>query len=369
MKKMLVLVLVTMAVLAGCGGDKNEAKNDATPVSNSNSSSPIEVTSKSSKMPVFSLAYSEYPSWSTFGVAGDNGLIEPLAGKVGTLEKKHGIDIELRLLDYDTCVTQYSSSTCDAACIANVDSLAPSVGRKTTAIMTTSTSYGADALVAVGVDKLEDLKGVKVYGLEKSVSQFAFTRILEKRGLNVADFPFSQMDPGGASQALQTKQPSVTAIMVWEPFVLQTLRLRTDAKRLADSKELPNEIFDLVLVGNDSLAKDGGHEFATCVCDVFYSVNKLMKNEDTSDATYVALGSKFSNLDVNDMKLCCEEVKFFTNSNEGQSVFTGSDLPTAMKLVSKFCVDHEMVTTAPEIGYGDPRSQLNFDPQFMLNVK
>src|SRR5207248_364738 len=53
----------------------------------------------------FSLAWSEYPSWSTFGVASDLGLINGAAGKLGKIEQKWNVDIRLELLQYDPCIT------------------------------------------------------------------------------------------------------------------------------------------------------------------------------------------------------------------------------------------------------------------------
>src|SRR2546422_379555 len=55
---------------------------------------------KGGKAPVFSLAWSEYPSWSVFGVASDKGLIDGRAGHLGRLEERYGVDIELKMLEY-----------------------------------------------------------------------------------------------------------------------------------------------------------------------------------------------------------------------------------------------------------------------------
>ena len=368
MKKCSVFVLLAVVALVGCSGESSPPKDG---VKVAYTPTPAPVVATSAKLPVFSLDYSEYPSWAAFGVAADRGLINPaVGGKMGTLEVKYGVDVELRLLDYDTCLTQYGSSTADAACIANTDSLSAAVGRPTTAIMTTSTSFGADAILAVGIDKLEDLKGVTVYGLENSVSQFNYTRILEKKGLNVSEYPFSNKDPGAASQEMQTKQPNIKAIAVWEPFVMQTLRQRTDAKKIVDSTIIPNEIFDLVLMGNDSLKKDGGESFAVCICDTFYQVNQMLADPKTSDATYVALGEKFSSLGLDDMKKVCTEVKFFGTKEAGIWIFSGEDLPTAMKEVERFCVAREIVKLPPpKVGYNEPRATLNFDSKYMQLVK
>lgn len=323
---------------------------------------------KDENWPTFTLAWSEYPSWSVFGVAQDRGLITGKRDKPGTLEKKWKVIIDLKQVDYDTCMTMYGSNTVDATCMTNMDSLNPTLGRPGTAIMPTSTSFGADACVAVGIETPEDLKGVEVYGLEKSVSEYAFVRGLQKKGLNPADYKFKNMDPGAAAQAMQTGQKNVRAIMVWNPFVLQTLRTKQDAKRLFDSSLIPGEIVDMVVVATDSLKKDGGDKFANCVCDTFYEVNKMMADPATADATYVALGSRFSNLNAADMRQCCKETKFYATPAAGIEVFTSAEFRDVNKRVADFCVERKIVTKAPDLGYDYPSKQLNFDPTYMRAV-
>jgi hypothetical protein len=63
-----------------------------------------------SKAPAkFKLAWSEYPSWSIFGVADEVGLIDGKEGAMGSIEKKYNVDIELVLADYDQCITSTES--------------------------------------------------------------------------------------------------------------------------------------------------------------------------------------------------------------------------------------------------------------------
>ena len=107
----------------------------------------------------FSLAWSEYPSWSVFGVAHERGLIDKAANKRGTIEEKWNIDIVLMQQDYDTCITSYSSGAVDAVCITNMDILAPSLGRDSVAILPTSTSDGADACIVTGIEDIDGLAG------------------------------------------------------------------------------------------------------------------------------------------------------------------------------------------------------------------
>ena len=335
MKRFLCLGLIMAAALCGC--NNNQAVKDES----------------MQNYPIFTLAWSEYPSWSVFGVASDLGLINGPNGKLGELEKKWKVRIQLKLADYDTCIQMYGSNAVDAVCITNMDALSPCLGRPSTAIMPTSTSAGADACIAVGVESPEQLKKVTVYGLEKSVSDFAFYNCLVKQGLNPAEFTYKNMDPAAAAQALQTNQKGVKAIMVWNPFVLQTLRTRTDAKRLFDSSLIPEQIIDCVVMGNDGLAKTGGEAAANCIADCYYTFNKRLQDQSQADKLYLALGAKFSSLNVEDMKTCCQQTKFYNTPVAGLTLFEGQPFRDTMKNVVHYYVEKKIVPKAPKIGFGD----------------
>lgn len=358
MKRMLA-VLMCAALCVGCS-DK-PAKDGGSPAVNG-------VTIQqggTGKVPTFKLAWSEYPSWSVFGVASDKGLINGKAGAQGPLETKYGIDLELVLVDYDTCIQQYGSSVVDAVCMTNMDSLNPALGRPTTAILPTSTSDGADACVVVGIGNPDELKSHKVYGLEKSVSEYAFVRCLQKLGLNPDEYKMSNMPPDAAATALQQSDSKVKAIMVWNPFVLQTLRTNPSASVLFDSSKIGGEIIDMVCFANDSLSKPGGGAAASCICEAYYTTCKLLNDPATADETYVALGAKFSSLGAEDMRKCCTQTKFYDTPQKGLSVLTGSDTRTIMDTVVKFCVDRQIVPSAPSVGYNDTNARLNFSPQYI----
>ena len=124
----LFCLTVLTALFAGCGGGKTSES------AGSGSGAAAEA---------FSLAWSEYPSWSVFGVADEAGLIDKDEGQLGSVEEKWGVDIVLTEADYDTCLTLYGSSTADAVCITNMDVLAPALSRDSVAILPTSTSDGS----------------------------------------------------------------------------------------------------------------------------------------------------------------------------------------------------------------------------------
>lgn len=322
--------------------------------------------------PSFSLAWSEYPSWSAFGVAHKYGIIDGHKGKLGPIEKKWNVDIVLIEAEYDPCITIYGSGQCDAVCITNMDVLNPSLSRKSVAILPTSTSYGADACIVVNtIATVKDLKGKKVYGLAKTVSEYCFARNIEILKENEKDFIFTNMDPGAAALAMQQKQKGYDAIIVWNPFVLETLNKRKDVKVLFDSTTIPGEIIDMVVMAQSSLDKPGGEDFACAVIDAFYTLNKQLDDPKTRDETLLSLGEKFSNLDLESMKKVVEQTKFFGSPEKlGNLMENPKFKDEIMTKVVDFCVSHEIVPKKPSIGYGEanrvPDVDLRFSSDYIL---
>lgn len=325
-------------------------------------------------LPVFSLAWSEYPSWSAFGVAHEVKLIDGAEGKTGPVEEKWGVDIVLKEADYDTCLVMFGSSKCDAACITNMDALSPSLGRKAVGILPTSTSNGGDALIVAGdITEVKHLKGKKVYGLAKTVSEYMFVRNLELQGEKEAEYTFTNMDPAAAATAMQQKQEGYEAIVVWNPFVLETLNKRKDARVLFDSTTIPGEIIDMVVMAQASLDREGGDRFAAAVIDTFYQLNQRLEAPDTRDDTLVALGEKFSHLDLQSMRKVVKQTQFYSTAEKGLEVLTGAPTRDIMKKVVDFCVAHEITPKAPTVGYGSKSeaadADFRLDPTFVTMVQ
>ena len=358
--KSLVIFAVAISLLAAA------CDSDTSPPQTTGGASAAEAA------PAFSLAWSEYPSWSVFGVAELKGIINGKAGQLGTVEKTHGVDIVLNQLDYDPCLTAYASREVDAVCITNMDALIPAEEIPSVAILPTSTSIGADACIVVGIDSVDQLKGVDVYGLEKTVSEYCFVRNLQKLGFDPADFKFTNKDPGAAALAMQIKDSGTRAIMVWNPFVLQTLKLRPEAKVLFDSSAIPGEIIDMVVVSQAALDRPGGDKFARAVIDAFYQVNDAIAQPDTSSDTLVALGAKFSNLGLDEMKEVVKQTVFYKTPTEALALFEGSDVQSVMQTVVGFCVDRQVVSYQPNVAYGADQAagqHVRFDPTYIKAIQ
>ena len=169
--------------------------------------------------------------------------------------------------------------------------------------------------------------------------------------------------------AMQSSQAGIESIMVWNPFVMQTLKKRADAKVLFDSSEIEEEIIDMVVVAKDSLAKPGGRAFAYAIADAFYEVNKLLAAPETADQTLATLGEEFGKLSLDDMKQIVRQTRMYTKPEDGLALFQSEQFKTAtMPHVTKFCLSHEICDSEPSQGFNATDSQLNFDTTFMEGI-
>lgn len=345
--KRALLLFVMAATLPGCGGDARDKPRGAGP-----GQAGAPDVDHSRPRAVFRHAISEYPSWMVFKVAHNLGLIHKEKGKYGKLEEKYNVDVVLQTADYTETINMYGSGAADSVCITNLDVLNPSLTRESVAIAPTSTSAGADALIVVGADRIEDLKGKVVRGAEKSVSEYVFYRVIEKRGLNPKDYKFANMDPAAASQAMVQGQPGFDAIMVWEPFVEEVPRQRPkgkgEAKVLFDSSEIPMEVVDMVVVSRQSLESPGGRDYACCLLEAFYKTCAVIASDPKA---LEELSEEFSHLKADDMRVVMTKCKFFTSAGQGAAVFEDAAFPKTMKTVMGFCLDHQITSKPANIVY------------------
>jgi len=323
-------------------------------------------------LPVFTLDTSEYPSWSTFVVAGNAGIVNPEeGGDYGPLEEKWQVDVVIQAKDYDPCLMEFSNGSCDAACLTVIDSLNPAMGRASTGILPTSNSVGSDKVITIGEVDLEGLKSVPTHGLEKSVSHFSWYRELQAQGANPAEYEYLNLDPGAAAMALQNGSGEVNAICVWHPFALQTLAKAPNAQTCFDSSLIPLEIIDQVVIGNDSLAKPGGKAFAACLCDIYYTVcaNLWSTDQAIQDTTRLALKEDFApEFTLEDMEIILTDSLFYKTSDEGIALFNNPEFRSITEgIVIETCQAIGILETGvqPTIGYGDDVKQLTFTTEYM----
>lgn len=330
------------------------------------------VTFARAEIPQFTLAVSEYPSWSgTFLTAWDIGLIDGEADKLGPIEEKWQVDLIIKDTDYDSCITLFVNGNVDAACLTNIDSLPPSVTRKAVAILPTSTSAGADAcLVQPQIENVQALKAVTVRGLSASVSEYTFDKGLEALGENPDEYTFENLDPVQVGVVLQSG--GIEAGVTWNPVVLETLKANPDLKRLFDSSLIKGHIIDMVTASQESMAKPGGDAFGYALCDVYFSICKLMLKEEMKDRILTAMGKRFANLELENMHTIVDETQFYTTPAKALKLFKGDDLPKVMQediipwSLSKGLLEADKL---PSISYSSQQNaNLIFDTQYIRKI-
>lgn len=117
-------------------------------------------------------------------------------------------------------------------------------------LMVFNVSAGADALVAhESIKRLEQLEGKRIGAEESAVGAMLLDRILEKAGLvreqvNIVDLPIDR-------HVVAWEAGDVDALVSYEPTVARLRRL--GAVRLADSRDFPDTIFDVLAVRRDCI--------------------------------------------------------------------------------------------------------------------
>ena len=381
-----IIIGTIAAAVIGCGGQVAASTNE------------------SADYPVVTHLWSEYPSWSVFGVAGNravapdggitfvgNGksitieageryvLVNPkTGGSMGVLEDLYEIDYNFSQKDYDPCMQLYGNGNADSVCLTNIDILPSSLSRPSVMILATSTSDSADAFIVeeslVGENLLATLDnirkaGIEVRGLDKSVSDFTLFRAIEEAGGNWEDYAdlWSYADPAVAATGMQQRDDKFQAIVVWNPFKMETLARRGDSVRVVvDSGVIPNEIIDSVFMSQALLDQPHGERAAQGIIHSFYAVCDRMNASTTRDDTLIAIGERFSNLSLGAMRQVVRETVFYDTPAKSFGLMTDPNFPATMDRVTQFSLDRDATDQRATVSFGNERgSNLRIDASFI----
>ncbi len=121
-------------------------------------------------------------------------------------------------------------------------------GQKLRILLVMDISNGADAVVAKpGIRSLADLKGKRV-GMENiPLGAYILSRVLDMSGLKATDMEVIPMPEDKHEKAYL--QGKIDAAITMEPY--KTRITKAGAHVLLDSSQIPNEIFDLIVVRED----------------------------------------------------------------------------------------------------------------------
>ena len=121
-------------------------------------------------------------------------------------------------------------------------------GRKLRIMAVMDISNGADVVMArPGIDSLPEIKGKRIGIVNIPLGVFMLARTLERAGLTSADVTVLQIPEDKHEKAYRNGQIDVA--ITFEPF--KTHLANAGARVLFDSSQIPDEIFDLLLVRED----------------------------------------------------------------------------------------------------------------------
>jgi len=359
------LCLVATLLVTGCSVPEGET--EAVPENQGTETTQSASTTTAAPLPVFVVVWSEYPSWSALDVAALMDLINPKeGGEYGPLETENGVDLVLRRRDYVQGGRDFAANLCDAVCYTNIDSLNLAKGRPCTVTRPTSTSAGAD-----GILSLDGLKNGVIYGPEDCVTEYLAQRAKDLGKID-ASITFTHMEPDAAAIALQNSDSDgkVQSAGLWQPFLLQAQRTRPEATLVVDSTIIPREIIDCIVWGNDSLQREGGKQAAICTNQLFAKLNEALADPSKSDSVTEAIGKKFSQLPLDDMKQVLTVCQFYGTDADATALFSDPEWQTLMTTTvvdtaAKIGVITEEEKASITVGFNDPTKDLNFSTEYL----
>ncbi|MHA6964218.1 ABC transporter substrate-binding protein [Zobellella denitrificans] len=141
----------------------------------------------------------------------------------------------------------------DAACLTLDEVLlARGAGVSLTIGLVFNVSAGADMVLArEGIQRLEQLAGKRLGVEPNALGALMLAKVLRRAGLSPSALTLVELAPESQLEAWRTGR--LDAVITYEPTAGQLLQL--GARRLFDSRELPDTIFDVLAVRRDRIRR------------------------------------------------------------------------------------------------------------------
>ena len=284
----------------------------------------------------FRIAWSHYTGWEPWELALHKGFIDKWA-------KKNGIEIKLELVnDYIESINLYTAGTYQGCAMTNMDALTiPAVGGiDSTALIVGDFSNGNDGIVMKNGDKIADLKGREVKLVELSVSHYLLARGLEMNKLSEKDLKLVNTSDADIA-AIFAADPN-GAVVTWNPPLMQCRNVK-GAKFVFDSRNIPGEIIDMMVVRTD--APDS---LKKALVGAWYETMNFMSDKDTANEA-IEYMAKFAGGTVPEFRMQLRTTAMFYLPEKAAEFTKSAKLLQTMEYVRTFCFDHGL--------YGDADSK------------
>lgn len=276
----------------------------------------------------FNVCWTIYAGWMPWGQISSSGIIDKWAAK-------YGIKIHVaQLNDYIESINQYTAGQFDGCTMTNMDALTiPAAGGvDSTALILGSYSEGNDGVVLKGKGKtLNDLKGMKVYLPELSVSHYLLVRGLEKAGLRERDVTVVNTSDADIVSAFAT--PGVQAAVAWNPQ-LSVIKATPDTTEVFSSSQVPGELIDMMVV-NTAVLKDNP-ALGKALTGAWFEMMSLMKAGDSKALTEMATAS---GTDLAGYQAQLKTTHLFYTPTDNLQFISSPELAKTMQRVAQFSFD------------------------------
>jgi ABC-type nitrate/sulfonate/bicarbonate transport system substrate-binding protein len=192
--------------------------------------------------PKFSFAVAKSPATAPWLLAADSGILQQA-------QEEFGVSVAFNSsLSYAEVLSQFQEGKLDAAVISNVDAFIrlAAKGSKADVILITAYSNGGDAIVLPSGD--EGLAGKSLALEEFSRSHYLLWRYLLRQQIAPADVRVRNITAAGLLDSFGAG----SGVAAWYPQVGQLLHDR-QGTLLFDSRAIPNEIADVLVVRREAL--------------------------------------------------------------------------------------------------------------------
>jgi len=276
----------------------------------------------------FNVCWTIYAGWMPWGTISSEKIIDKWASK-------YGIKINIvQLNDYIESINQYTAGQFDGCTMTNMDALTiPAAGGvDTTALILGSYSEGNDGVVLKGEGKkLADLKGMKIYLPELSVSHYLLVRGLEKAGLQERDVTVVNTSDADIVSAFATDD--VQAAVAWNPQ-LSTIKATPKTTEVFSSTAVPGELIDMMVVNTETLKDNPA--LGKALTGAWYEMMGLMKAQDAKALNAMAAAS---GTDLAGYQAQLKTPHLFYTPADNLAFTTSGDLAKTMQRVAQFSFD------------------------------
>ncbi|WP_312213656.1 putative urea ABC transporter substrate-binding protein [Pseudescherichia sp.] len=276
----------------------------------------------------FNVCWTIYAGWMPWGTISSEKIIDKWASK-------YGIKINVvQLNDYIESINQYTAGQFDGCTMTNMDALTiPAAGGvDTTALILGSYSEGNDGVVLKGEGKkLTDLKGMKIYLPELSVSHYLLVRGLEKAGLQERDVTVVNTSDADIVSAFATDD--VQAAVAWNPQ-LSTIKATPKTTEVFSSTAVPGELIDMMVVNTETLKDNPA--LGKALTGAWYEMMSLMKAQDAKALNSMAAAS---GTDLAGYQAQLKTTHLFYTPADNLAFTTSGDLAKTMQRVAQFSFD------------------------------